>query len=51
MRQNMDPTLECVYPITDNPWIPTRGGTQGDPLSTLGWVVFFDTLLTALNTV
>jgi hypothetical protein len=51
MRQNIDPTLEGVDPITDNPWIPTRGGTQGDPLSTLGWVVFLDTLLTALNTV
>jgi hypothetical protein len=36
MRQNMDPTLEGVDPITNNPWIPTRGGTQGDPLSTLG---------------
>jgi hypothetical protein len=51
MRQNMDPTLEGVDPITDNLWISTRGGTQGDPLSTLGWVIFFDTLLTALNTV
>jgi predicted DsbA family dithiol-disulfide isomerase len=47
----MDPiTFEGVDPITDNPWIPTRGGTQGDPLSTLGWVVF-GILLTALNEV
>jgi hypothetical protein len=28
-----------------------RGGTQGDPLRSLGWVVFLDTLLTALNKV
>jgi hypothetical protein len=47
----MDPTLEGVDPTTDNPWVPTRRGTQGDPLSTLGWVVLFDILLTALNEV
>jgi hypothetical protein len=36
---------------TDNPWILGRGGTQGNPLSTLGWVAFFDILLKALNVV
>jgi hypothetical protein len=51
MHQNMDPMLEGVDPPTDNPWIPTRRGTQGDPLRTLGWVVFFDILLTALSEV
>jgi hypothetical protein len=51
MRQNMDPTLEGVDPITDSLWFCTRGGTQDDPLSTLGRVVFFDILLTALNKV
>jgi hypothetical protein len=51
MRQNMDPTLEGVDPITCNPWIPTCVGTQGNPLSKLGWVVFFDIILTALNEV
>jgi hypothetical protein len=48
LRTNLDP---WVTPATDNSWIPTRGGTQGVPLNTLGWVVFFDILLTALNEV
>jgi hypothetical protein len=51
MRQNLDPMLKGVDPITNNPWISTRGGGQDDPLSTLGWVVFFNILLTALNEV
>jgi hypothetical protein len=51
MQAKLDPTAEGVVPATDNPWLPTRGGTQGDPLSTLGWVVFFDILLTALTEV
>jgi hypothetical protein len=51
LRQDLDPLAAGVDPTTDNPWLPTRGGTQGDPLSTLGWVVFFDILLTALNEV
>jgi hypothetical protein len=51
LRQDLDPLAEGVGPTTDNPWLPTRGGTQGHPLSTLGWVVFFDILLTALNEV
>jgi hypothetical protein len=38
MRANLDPSAEGVNPATDNLWIPTRGGTQDDPLSTLGWV-------------
>jgi hypothetical protein len=28
MHQTMDPTLEGVNLITDNPWIPTRGGPR-----------------------
>jgi hypothetical protein len=51
MRKNLDPAVEGVDAETDNPWIPGRGGTQGDPLSTLGWVAFFDILLKALNVV
>jgi hypothetical protein len=51
LRQDLDPLAAGVDPTTDNPWLPTRGGTQGDPLSTLGWVVVFDILLTALNEV
>jgi hypothetical protein len=51
LRANLDPSAEGVNPTTDNPWIPTRGGTQGNPLNTLGWVVFFYILLTALNEV
>jgi hypothetical protein len=51
LRQDLDPLATGVDPTTDNPWVPTRGGSQGDPLSTLGWVVFFDILLTALNEV
>jgi hypothetical protein len=51
MRKNLDPTVEGVDAGTDNPWIPDRGGTQGDPLNTLGWVAFFDILLKALNVV
>jgi hypothetical protein len=51
MRQNLDPALECVDSITDNPWFSTREGTEGEPLSTLDWVVFFDILLTSFNEV
>ena len=51
MRKNLDPLAEGVDPRTDCPWFPSRGGTQGDPLSTIAWVVFFDILLTALNEV
>jgi hypothetical protein len=51
MRKNLNPTVEGVDAGTDNPWIPGRGGTQGDSLSTLGWVAFFDILLKALNVV
>jgi hypothetical protein len=51
LRQDLDPLAAGIDPTTDNPWLPTRRGIQGDPLSTLGWVVFFDILLTALNKV
>jgi hypothetical protein len=56
LRANLDPSAEGVNPATDNPWISTRRSTQGDPLRIskniiLGWVVFFDILLTALNKV
>jgi hypothetical protein len=53
MRANLDPNAKGVEPETDCPWggWSYRGGTQGDPLSSLGWVVFLDTLLTALNEV
>jgi hypothetical protein len=53
MRANLDPNAEGVEPDTDSPWggWPYHGGIQGDPLSSLGWVVFLDTLLTAVNKV
>jgi hypothetical protein len=40
-----------VIPELDNPFLPARGLTQGAPESTMGWVVFFDPLLAALNKV
>jgi hypothetical protein len=30
MRKNLNPTVEGVDAGTENPWIPGRGGTQGD---------------------
>jgi hypothetical protein len=51
MRQNLDPALEGWIRSPTTRGSPLGGGSQGDPLSTLGWVVFFDILLTSLNEV
>jgi hypothetical protein len=46
-----DLSEDDVIPELDNPFLPARGLTQGAPESTMGWVVFFDPLLAALNKV
>jgi hypothetical protein len=54
MRANLHPNAEGVVPDTDCPWgaSHTAAALKGTHLvHSLGWVVFLDTLLTALNEV